>query len=170
MQSAQQSLEPGSRNRTHLPPGLPAVPEKNERGNAANTVTKRSVGVQVGVELEHEEVPRAFAGQVIKQGRHDFAGLTPVSVKVNEHRHIAVGDDAVKGSVGDCDWPVEQERPAALSALRPVPYAVHAHAVQLTTERTGDRRLFWISLRFHHQVSDGDLTSAAPAPSIDVPS
>src|SRR5215207_207834 len=80
-------------------------------------------------------------GQLVDEGRHHFAGATPVGVEVDHHRDLALPDRPIERLVVQHDWTVEEHWTSALAALRPVGGARRVDAIPGVAELAAQRNV-----------------------------
>jgi hypothetical protein len=103
------------------------------------------------VELCDECFSLEVRGEGVDGGRHHPAGAAPVGVEVDGDRDVAFINSAGEGLVGEKDWTLQQDRLAALSALRAGRDFAGVDAIPCVAELTANRELFdsFFCLSFH---------------------
>src|SRR2546423_3152769 len=107
----------------------------------------------VGVELPDERLSLKMGRQHIHGGRHHPTRAAPVRIKIDSYRQVALTDRAGECLIVERNWPLEQNRLRAFSALRAVDNLAGLDAIPSIAKQTAHRELlnrrFYLSLHFH---------------------
>lgn len=69
-----------------------AVLEEHDRGDRADLLCGRGLGVLIGVELAHADLTSVFAGELFDGGRQALARAAPRRPEIHEHGLIGLQD------------------------------------------------------------------------------